>query len=81
MTAAENSWPILFRYKGEKRSFTVGDVNADDAEVYAASTDELLRLLKRNMIDIPVGCSIEDFMFHRASRPSKPPPLLRDGRR
>jgi hypothetical protein len=36
--------------KNEKRSFTVGEVDAADAAVYKASTEELLRLLKRNLI-------------------------------
>jgi integrase len=37
--------------------------------VHKASTEELLRLLKRNLVSIPSGCSIEDFMLHRGKPP------------
>ena len=63
------SWRVVFRYKREKRYYTVGEVDSADAAVYKASTEELLRLLKRNLIDIPAGCPIEDFMFHRGKPP------------
>src|SRR5262249_23403076 len=58
--------------KNEKHYFTVGEVGAADAAVYKASTEELLRLLKRNLVSIPRGCSIEDFMFHRGKPPEQP---------
>jgi integrase len=63
------SWRVIFRYKGEKRYFTVGEVSAADASVFKASTEELLRLLNRKLISIPSGCSIEDFMFYRGKPP------------
>src|SRR5262245_55214407 len=74
MASIENrngSWRVIFRYKGEKRSFTVGDVDTADAAPDQAPTEELRRLLKRNLIDIPAGCSIEDFMFHRGKPPEQ----------
>jgi hypothetical protein len=46
-------------------------VSAADAAVYKASTEELLRLLKRNLVSIPAGCTIEDFMFHRGKLPEQ----------
>jgi integrase len=52
-----------------KRHFTVGEVSTIEASVYKASTEELLRLLKRNLVNIPSGCSIEDFLFHRGNPP------------
>jgi integrase len=63
------SWRVIFRYKNEKRAFTVGEVTAADAAVYKASTEELLRLLNRKLVGLPSGCSIEDFMFHRGKPP------------
>jgi integrase len=68
------SWRVIFRYKREKRHFTVGEVTPTDAAVFKASTEELLRLLNRNLVSIPSGCSIEDFMLHRG----KPPEYLAD---
>jgi integrase len=72
MAALENrngSWRVFFWYKGQQHAFTIGQVSAADASVHKASTEELLRLLKRNLISIPSGCSIQDFMFHRGKPP------------
>lgn len=72
MASLENrngSWRVIFCYKNARHYFTIGDVSSVDAAVYKASTEELLRLLKRHLIDIPGGCSIEDFMFHRGKPP------------
>ena len=74
MASIENrngSWRVIFRYQGEKRYFTIGDVSASDAATFRASTEELLRLLTRNLVSVPIGCSIEEFMFHRG-KPLKP---------
>ncbi len=74
MASIENrngSWRVLFYWKNEKRAFSVGEVSAADAAVYKVSTEELLRLLKRNLLDIPAGCPIEDFMFHRGKPPEQ----------
>jgi integrase len=65
------SWRVIFCHQGEKRYFTLGEVSTTDAAVHKASTEELLRLLKRNLISIPTGCSIEDFMFHRGNPPAQ----------
>ena len=62
---------IVFRHNGRRHTFTIGDADAQAAETYRSSTDELLRLLKRNFVSIPAGISIEDFMFHRGKPPEK----------
>ncbi len=72
MAALQNrkgSWRVIFWYEGQQHAFTIGEVSAADAAVHKASTEELLRLLKRNLIDVPSGCSIEDFLFHRGKPP------------
>lgn len=72
MASLENrngSWRVIFYYKNVKRAFPIGEATATDALVYKASTEELLRLLKRNLVNIPRGCSIEDFMLHRGNPP------------
>jgi len=63
------SWRVIFRYKGQWHAFTIGEVSAADAAVHKASTEELLRLLKRNLLDLPSGCTIEHFLFHRGKPP------------
>src|SRR5262249_10887 len=63
------SWRVAFPYKTGPSPFPIGEVSAADAAAHQASTEELLRLLKRNLISVPAGCSIEDFMFHRGKPP------------
>lgn len=69
LESRNGSWRIVFRYKEGRYAFTVGEISPADAAVHKASTEELLRLLKRNLITIPSGCSIEDFMLHRGKPP------------
>jgi integrase len=69
LESRSGSWRVIFCYKGRRRYFTVGEVSAADAALYKASTEELLRLISRNLITIPSGCTIEDFMFHRGKPP------------
>ena len=74
MASIENrngSWRVIFRYNGNKRHFTIGEVSASDASTFKASTEELLRLLTRNLVSIPMGCSVEDFMFYRGNPPAR----------
>lgn len=69
LESRNGSWRVVFRYKRERRAFTVGEVSAADAAVFKASAEELLRLLKRNLVSVPVGCSIEDFLFYKGKPP------------
>lgn len=69
LQSRNGSWRVLFRYKGQWHAFTIGEVSAADAAVHKASTEELLRLLKRNLLDLPSGCTIEHFLFHRGKPP------------
>jgi integrase len=69
LESRNGSWRIIFCHNGERRYFTLGEVSASDAAVHKASTEELLRLLNRNLIALPAGCTIEDFMFHRGKPP------------
>jgi len=72
MAALQNrngSWRVIFRYDGKQRAFTICEVSAADATVHKASTEELLRLLKRGLIEVPAGCGIEEFLFHRGKPP------------
>jgi len=69
LESRNGSWRIVFCYQNQKKAFTIGEVSASEAAVSKASTEELLRLLKRNLVSIPQGCSIEDFLFHRGQPP------------
>lgn len=64
------SFRVLFRYRDRLHTFTIGEVDQAHAVGIKAQTEELLRLLKRRLIDLPAGCKIEDFLRHGG----KPPP-------
>lgn len=63
------TWRVVFRFANAKRSFTVGGVTEAEANAFVASTEELLRLLKRNLVAVPHGCTIEEFLLHRGKPP------------
>src|SRR5262245_6901826 len=63
------SWRVIFRFKGQWHAFTIGEVSPADAAVHKASAEELLRLLRRHLLDLPSGCTIEHFLFHRGKPP------------
>lgn len=69
-----NAWRIVYRTEAGKASFALGDVSAADADAFVTSTDELLRLLKRNVVTLPDWCSLETFLFHRGN-PPRPAPV------
>src|SRR4051812_39703145 len=73
------NWRIVFRYQNGKHSFSVGDGSETDAEAYRGTTEELLRLLKRNIVTLPDWCGIEEFMLHRG-KPPGPTPADADGK-
>jgi integrase len=68
------SWRVFFNYKGKQHTFTIGEVDAAEASVWKAQTEELLRFLKRNLVSIPNNCTIEQFMFYRGKPPDQPLP-------
>jgi hypothetical protein len=71
------TWRILFRYKGKLHTFTLDESDTVQAAGVKAEVEELLRLLKRNLIDVPGGCSIEDFLRHRGKPPEHQPLVSR----
>jgi integrase len=72
LESREGSWRVVFRHQGRRHSFTVGEVDRGDADALRASTEELLRLLRRNVVQVPAGCTIEEFMLHRGKPPERP---------
>ena len=65
------SWRIGFRFEDRKLGFTLNEVSEADAIAYVASTEELLRLLRRNVIALPDGCTIEDFLLYKGKPPAR----------
>jgi integrase len=68
------SWYCQFMYKGQRHTFTVGKVEEAEAHAVAARTDYWLMRLKQNLVTIPTGCSLVDFVRFDGKPPAHPPP-------
>lgn len=56
------SFRVLFRYLGKQYTFTLGEVPRQEAETKAGQVDYLLLRLKQNLLRVPAGISIVDFL-------------------
>ena len=68
------AWYCQFMYKRERHTFTVGKVHESEARAVAAKVDYWLMRLKQNLVHIPAGCSLVDFVRFDGSPPSEPEP-------
>jgi len=59
-------------YKGIKHSFSIGEVSAVDAQVYKATSEKLLGLLKQQLVDLR-GHTVEHYLFHKGNPPETSP--------
>src|SRR5262245_29176693 len=57
-----DSYYCQFYYLGRRFTVTVGEVGKDEAEDFAGSVGQLLRRIKQNLIHVPPGVSITDFV-------------------
>jgi integrase len=63
---------IQFFQDGKLRSFSLGKVRQSEATHRKARTEELLSLLKRNLLQVPPGVSLADFLAHDGKPPVDP---------
>lgn len=68
------TWRIGYRTPAGKHTFAIGDVAKADADAFVAATEELLRLVKRNVVAVPDWCTLDEFLFHKGN-PPKPAPV------
>ncbi len=65
MAALQNrngSYRVFFEFQRKQRVFTIGRVGEDEATAKAAQIDYLLLRLKQNLIELPAGVGIVEFM-------------------
>jgi hypothetical protein len=65
-----NGWYCQFLYPGKRRTFAVGAVSEQEAQVRSAQVDYLLLGLKQRLIDLPPNVGIVDFIKHDGKPPS-----------
>ncbi len=64
------SWRARFRYRGEKYSLWIGEVEEFEARAISAKIDYWLMRLKQHLLDLPAGCDIVTFIQHDGKPPS-----------
>src|SRR5438309_998015 len=75
LQSRNGSWRVLFRYKKEQHTFWLGEVEEHEARATAAKVDYWLMRLKQNLVHLPPGCSIVQFVQYDGKPPgdSTPP--------
>ena len=62
---------ILFRYRGKQFTLALGKVSKIEAEAKTAQVDYLLLRLKQNLIVLPPGIGITEFLEHDGNPPDR----------
>jgi hypothetical protein len=66
-----NSWYCQFIYRGKRHTFAIGPVGEEEAAAKAVRVDGLLNLLKRQLVGIPTGVAIVEFIRHNGKPPER----------
>lgn len=56
------SFRVIFRYHGKQHTFTIGRVTRQEAEAKAGQVDLILLRIEQNLITVPPGVTIEEFL-------------------
>ena len=67
---------ILFRYSGKQHTLALGKVSKIEAEAKTAQVDYLLLRLKQNLIVLPPGIGITEFLEHDGNPPERTSALV-----
>ena len=66
------SYRLLFQYEGEQQTLTIGTVTLAEARLWKARAEHLLMRIKQRMLEVPIGCTINDFILHEGKPPVSP---------
>ena len=69
-----DTWYCQFMFKRERHTFTVGKVEEFEARTVAAKVDYWLMRVKQNLVQIPPGCTLLDFVRYDGKPPDQPTP-------
>jgi integrase len=72
-----DSFRLLFQYEGKQQAFTIGTVNLAEARQWKAKAEHLLMRVKQRMLEVPVGCTVQDFILHEGKPPLSPANLTK----
>jgi hypothetical protein len=66
------SYRLLFQYEGKQQTLTIGPITLVEARQWKGKAEHLLMRLKQRMLEVPIGCSINDFILHEGKPPALP---------
>src|SRR6185437_10859145 len=59
-----DAWYCQFTYGGKRHTITIGEVTDTEARQWKSRTEALLMRLKQNLLQVPRGVSVADFIQH-----------------
>jgi hypothetical protein len=68
------SYRVIFRYRGKQHSYTLGKVGAREAENGAAAADQILLRIERQLLRVPNGADIVEFVRNGGRIDEETPP-------
>ena len=63
------SFRLLFQYEAKQQALTIGTVPLAEARQWKAKTENLLMRVKQRMLEVPIGCTINEFILHEGKPP------------
>jgi hypothetical protein len=63
---------LLFQYHGRQANYTIGEVSLIEARQWKFRTENLLMRVKQNMLEVPRGVKIAEFILHDGKPPVDP---------
>lgn len=66
------SWRLIFQHNLKQHAVTIGKVSETEAHQWKARTENLLMRVRQNLLEIPRGVSVTDFILHDGKPPLDP---------
>jgi integrase len=63
------SFRLLYQYEGKQQALTIGTVSLTEARQWKAKAENLLMRVKQRMLEVPAGCTMNEFILHEGKPP------------
>jgi hypothetical protein len=64
------AYRVIFRYQGQQHAVTIGNITPTEASQWKSRTEQLLQALDQGTRELPLGCSITEFIHRDGKAPS-----------
>jgi site-specific recombinase XerD len=62
---------LLFQFNGKQHTYPVGPVSLAEARQWKSKVEHLLMRVKQNLLEVPPGCTINQFLQHDGKPPAE----------